>query len=70
MPRDYSQGENEKRAKARRAGALARNEFRYPSSPRTSPEGATSFPVKAEDPATRAAIDAFLARQKGGQGGQ
>lgn len=64
MPRDYKPGESERRAKARRTGALARNELRYPSSPREAPVGATSFHVKAEDPATRAAIDAFLRKRQ------
>jgi hypothetical protein len=67
MPRDLRAAENQKRARARREGALARAEFKYPSAPRTAPAGATSFPVKAEDPATRAAIDAFLSTKRGGQ---
>ncbi len=60
MPRDLRANESERRAKARRTGALARIELRYPSSPREPAAGATSFPVKAQDPATRAAIDEFL----------
>lgn len=60
MPRDYRAHENERRAKAGRERALARNELRQESTPRSSAAGATSFPVKAEDPATRAAVDEFL----------
>jgi hypothetical protein len=63
MPRDYRASENQKRAKTRRMGALARNELREASAPRESPVGATSFPVKKIDMATSAAIDAFLARR-------
>lgn len=67
MPRDLRANENQKRARARREGALARAEFRYPSAARTAAAGPTSFPIKAEDPAARAAIDAFLARERGGK---
>ncbi len=67
MPRDLRASENQKRAKARRIGALARNELRAPSEPRESSAGPTSFPVKKTDMATRAAIDAFLSRRQEGQ---
>lgn len=67
MPRDLRAGENQRRARARREGALARVELRQESTPRTSAAGTTSFAVKAEDPATRAAIDAFMSLRKGGQ---
>jgi hypothetical protein len=62
MPRDYKPAENERRAKARRQHALDRRELREPSAPRQAPAGATSFPVKARDEATSAAITAFLSR--------
>jgi hypothetical protein len=65
MPRDYKAAENQKRAKARRMGALARNELREPSVPRESPVGATSFPVKKIDMATAEAVKAFLDRRGG-----
>lgn len=64
MPRDFKAAENTKRARAKRAAALARTEFRYPSDPRTAPAGATSFPIKAEDPENRRLIDKALARRK------
>lgn len=54
---------NLKKAKARRATALERNEFRVPSEPRTAPAGATSFPIKAEDPALRRMIDEAVAKR-------
>lgn len=63
MPRDYRANENQKKAKARRAHALARNELRGPSTPRTSAAGATSAPVKAADPDTARMVAEFLARR-------
>jgi hypothetical protein len=56
--------ETQKRASARREGALARAEFRYPSSPREAPASPTSFPVKKVDAAAQAAIEAFLSQKK------
>lgn len=50
-------------AKAKRAHALERNEFRTPSEPRVAPDGATSAPIKAEDPEVRKMIDEALARR-------
>lgn len=67
MPRDLRANENQRRARARREGALARAEFRYPSSPRQAPTSPTSFPVKKADPAAQAAIEAFLSRKNEGQ---
>lgn len=64
MPRDYKASENQKRAKARRSAALTRPELRQASVPRQAAAGATSFPVKKESPSIRAAVDAFLSRQK------
>jgi hypothetical protein len=51
-------------AKARRAGALERMEFRSDSVQREAPAGATSFPLKKEDPELRAMIDAALAKRR------
>lgn len=51
-------------AKVRRATALERNEFRYPSEPRTAPAGATSFPVKATSESDRKLIDEALAARR------
>lgn len=67
MPRDLRAHENTKRNKARREFALQRRDLREPSEPRTAPAGATSPPLKVVDPASQAAIDAFLARREGGQ---
>lgn len=63
MPRDLRAHENQKRTKARRDHALARLEFREPSSPRTAAVGPVSHAVKVVDPADRAAIDAFLEKR-------
>lgn len=65
MPRDLKAHENQKRARARREGALARREFAYPSEPRQPATGPTSFPVKKIDAAAEIAIAEFLARQRG-----
>jgi hypothetical protein len=70
MPRDLKAHENTKRNKARRAYALERRDLREPSEPRVTPVGATSPAMKAVDPASAAAIEAFLARRPRGQGGQ
>lgn len=66
MPRDLTQGESAKRAKARRAHALERRELGQPTTPRISPAGPTSMSIKATDPAETRMIEAFLARQKVG----
>lgn len=63
MTRRYSANETMRKAKSKRELALARNEFRYPSEPRTAPDSATSFPIKAEDPALRRLIDEAIARR-------
>lgn len=57
----------QRRAAARRSGALARNELREPSSPRQAAAGATSFPIKKVDAESAAAIAAFLAKRQGDQ---
>lgn len=67
MPRDYRANENERRAKARRDSAMARNELRQPSSPRTSAAGPTSMAIKETDPATTSMIAAFLAKKRGAE---
>jgi hypothetical protein len=56
--------EIERRARAKRSSALARNELRQPSVPRVSAAGPTSPAIKAEDPAIRAMIDAAIAERK------
>jgi hypothetical protein len=61
LTRRYSASETSRRAKAKRDKALERGEFRAPSEARVAPSGATSFPIKAEDEAIRALIDAKLA---------
>lgn len=71
MARSYREAENQRRAKALRDQALARNELRQPSEPRESAAGATSFPVKKINTASAEAIARFLAvkngdNQKGG----
>lgn len=63
MTRHLRREELQRRAAARRTGALARAELREPSVPREAADGATSFPVKARDPETAAAIAAFLNRK-------
>lgn len=63
MPRDLRANEHAKRAKARRAHALARIDLREPSSPRENAAGPTSPAVKVMDPAAAAAIEAFMAKR-------
>lgn len=66
MPRDIRANENQRRAKGRRAAALARVELGQTTVPRESAAGPTSMAVKAEDPAIRAMIDAALAKRSEG----
>lgn len=49
--------------RARRDGAMARGEFKYPTHPREPAAGATSFPLKAPDPDAERAIADFLAKR-------
>lgn len=56
MSRSLSPRESQRRALARREGALARNELKEASSPRAAAAGPTSFPVKARD----AGLDAMI----------
>lgn len=64
MPANDKARTNQKRATARREHALKRLDLRDPTSPREAATGPTSHAVKAVDPSTRAAIDAFLAARK------
>ena len=67
MPSKRMRGRRfEQIAKGKREDALGRLEFRYPSEPRAAAAGATSFPVKADDPAIRKMIDEALALRKPG----
>jgi len=68
MPRDHSARENTLKAKARRAHALARIDLREPTVPRQAAAGPISHAIKADDPATRAAIDAFLSNRNKSKG--
>lgn len=54
------------RARARRQGALERTELRQPSEQRDAAVGATSYPIKRQDPALAAMIAEALARKSGG----
>jgi len=63
MPRNMRANENMKRSKAKRDAALARVEIGYPTEPRVSAAGPTSFPVKADDVNDRRLIDEALARR-------
>ncbi len=53
-----------RQARQRRESALARGELRISTDERVPSAGITSMAVKRDDPAIRAAIDAFLARRK------
>lgn len=63
MPRDYRANENQKKAKARRSHALARNEVCQPTTPRVSAAGVTSAPVKSADPEIDRLVAEFLSRR-------
>lgn len=63
MPRDYKERERLLKTKARRQHALARQELRGPSEPRTAPTGTTSFPIKLTDPETQRLINEALAKR-------
>ena len=60
MTRNHRAKEILKIAKAKRASALERTEFRYPSEARVSAAGATSFPVKAIDDETARLIAEYV----------
>lgn len=55
---------NLKIAKERRAVAIQRNEFRYPSVPRHAAAGATSFAIKDADPELRRLVMEYLAKRE------
>lgn len=65
MPRDLRAVENRKRTKARREFALERLDLRRETVPRESALGPTSQAVKVMDPASAAAIAAFMERKNG-----
>lgn len=65
MPRIMNRKAGAREAQAKRASALVRREFCEPSADRRPSGGIVSMAVKAEDPATRAMIDAFLAKREG-----
>lgn len=64
MPRDFRAHENALIAKSKRQRALSRPEMLRPSVPRASADGPTSMAIKRDDPATRAMIDAALAKRR------
>lgn len=63
MPRDPRAPSTDRHTRAKRDSALKRIELSWPTEPRRSAAGVTSAPVKAEDPALRAMIDAALAKR-------
>lgn len=63
MSRSARSKDNAMIAQARRLRALERPEFREPSEPRRSADGATSFPVKAVDGETSRLVEEFLAKR-------
>jgi hypothetical protein len=67
MPRNMNRRENEKRAKVRRSYALERFELRGEPELRANAASPTAMAVKVNPDA--AAIEAFLAQRRGGQGG-
>lgn len=54
----------QRRAAARRSGALARVELRTLGVPRETADGPMSPAIKARDPVVGAAIEAFLAKKE------
>jgi len=64
MTRPRHNDRQRKIAQGRRTSALGRIELRQPTEPNRKAAGVTSLAIKEVDPATRAAIDAFLARRK------
>lgn len=63
MPRDMKASENQKRARARRDHALARQELGQPTVPRTSPAGVTSMGIKVRSASDDFLIEAYLAQK-------
>ncbi len=64
MARNYTPGENAKRAQGRRQFALDRVEFRRPSEPRMPAAGPISAPLKARVDADDGLIRDFLKRRE------
>lgn len=62
MGRRLTPEQSQRRAMARREGALARAELREDSTPRESAAGPVSFPVKSRDPDVDRMIREFRAR--------
>jgi hypothetical protein len=62
VPRDLRAHENQKKASARRAHALARLDLREPTVPRKPALGAFSHAVKVMDPETEKLISEALAK--------
>ena len=60
-----TQRKNIEGAKARRAAAMARNELRQATEPRTAAAGPTSLAIKVMDEDTRRLIDEALAKRRG-----
>lgn len=54
-----------RQAMAKREMALARHELSAPTAPRIPSGGPVSMAIKAEDPAVRSMVDAFLAKREG-----
>lgn len=64
MPRDLRASENQKRARARRDSALARQELGQPTEPRTAPVGPTSMGIKVRSASDDLLIESYLAQRK------
>jgi hypothetical protein len=64
MPRDFRAKENLRNAKAKRDAALKRVELGFPTTPRVSPDGKTSMPIKAPDPETERLVREFMERAR------
>jgi hypothetical protein len=60
----YRTSRKELHRRALHESALNRNELRKPSTLREPAGGVTSFPVKAEDPATQKLIEDFRNKQR------
>lgn len=65
MGRNLTREQLQRRAAARREGALARAELREESAPRAAASGPTSFPVKAREPGLDDMIRDFERKREG-----
>lgn len=63
MPRDLRASENQKRARARRDHALARQELGQPTEPRIAAAGPVSMGVKVRSASDDLLIEAYLAQK-------